>query len=370
MILLKDVSFERRARFLGETLSPFPTDAAFGEAIGGYDSDLADGLRACHELWAALYADTACVKGKDDEAKYSSLVATMDFLYAVFAFGAIPAGQHDAGIVVDKAALYEAYKKGSLTTRTQHLERHGLVVRYLAVDAEVRRLSQASQLSIACPDRPSLIAALRRFAAGVASYPDPGESVLYNKLGMFMKGDLETAILHTPRLRNALNPLEDDIVNALPSYRDAWMTLATRLRDDGDLDCTGFWTFGGAGAPAWGVSFAPQGQRPLTIFTLGSDTVFIEFTLPVDAAEAIIRARHQLSNTIREKIEGLHCVCCPKDCKGANLLSIDGITVCTGRAEGRRIYAPLTSLADFKSIHTMLSIIYQARIAGGEHGEA
>ena len=95
--------------------------------------------------------------------------------------------------------------------------------------------------------------------------------------------------------------------------------------------------------PSWSISFAAPRKRPLVIFTLGSSIVFVEFTLPVASAEAIIRARNGYSAAIRERIEAFHCVQCPKKCKGSNMIKIDGVSLCTGRAEARRIYlTPLT----------------------------
>ena len=61
--------------------------------------------------------------------------------------------------------------------------------------------------------------------------------------------------------------------------------------------------------------------------------------------------------TIREKIEGLHCVQCPKQCKGGNLTKIDGVWLCSGRAEARRIYTTLSTPEDFASVHAMLDLI-------------
>ena len=88
-----------------------------------------------------------------------------------------------------------------------------------------------------------------------------------------------------------------------------------------------------------------------------SSIVFVEFTLPLDAAERVIRQRQSYSETIRGKIESFRCVKCPKKCRGSNMEKIDGVWLCRGRAEARRIYATLTSPQDFSSIHSMLDII-------------
>lgn len=144
-------------------------------------------------------------------------------------------------------------------------------------------------------------------------------------------------------------------MGTLDTHRDEWLNLVSALRCQCGLKCTGFWTYGGT--PSWGVSFYARGRRPLAIFTLGSDIVFVEFTLPVGSAERIIRERRRYSDSIQEKIESFHCVKCPKECGGSNMTKIDGAWLCKGRAEARRVYATLSSPEDYDSIHSMLDII-------------
>jgi hypothetical protein len=158
-----------------------------------------------------------------------------------------------------------------------------------------------------------------------------------------------------PIPRDALNPVGDDLLDTIDEHRGDWVDLVGLFRGRYGLECSGFWTYGGT--PSWGISFAARAQRPLAIFTLGPDIVFIEFTLPIDSAERIIRERGCYSESIRERIEAFHCVRCPKECKGSNMVQIDGVSPCQGRAEARRIYAALSSAEDFASIHAMLDII-------------
>ncbi len=174
-------------------------------------------------------------------------------------------------------------------------------------------------------------------------------------MGIFMKADYPAAILRVPIPRDTLDPLRDDILATVDTYRPEWLGLVGKLRDECGLACSGLWGYGAS--PAWGVSFSAKGERPLAVFTLGSNIVFIEFTLPIDAAERIIRERASYSELIREKTESFHCVQCPKGCKGSNLIKIDGVRLCTGRAEARRIYVTLASADDFRSIRAMLDII-------------
>jgi hypothetical protein len=260
---------------------------------------------------------------------------------------------------IDKALLARQYKKGSLSRRKGYLERHGFSVQFLNDQGETSSLSRASQVCL-CHDIRRLVPALKLFAERIEALGDAqspvlrGPKAVYNKLGMFMKGDYGAAFLGQPVLRDALDPLAADILRPLGTHAAAWADLVHLFRDECQLECSGFWTYGGT--PAWGVSFAARGTRPLAIFTLGPEIVFIEFTLPLDAAERIIRERGRYSPAIRERIEAFHCVQCPKECRGSNMARVDGVSLCTGRAEARRIYATLSSPEDFESIRIMTKL--------------
>jgi hypothetical protein len=362
MIILKDVPFERRAQFLHDSICGYPDNPEFGQALSEHtadreihDIDIAGGLQAHHDLLRRMYADVACIEGQSDEKKYLDLVATMTFLYAVFAFGTLVHEHDQYSVRIDKAVLKQQYKKGSLAKRKHHLEHHGFPIKYLSAQGECRSLSKAAQLSLAYDRHPHLVPAVKHFAESIASIQEGRQKCTYNKLGIFVKGDYEAGILRKPIPRDALDPLRSDLLDTVDEYKQPWMDLVDALRNKCDLACSGFWTYGGT--PSWGVSFFAKGKKPLAIFTLGSNIVFIEFTLPVSSAERIIRERKSYSEPIREKIEAFHCVQCPKKCKGSNLTKVDGVWLCTGRAEARRIYATLTFPQDFESIHSMIDII-------------
>jgi hypothetical protein len=354
VIILRDVPFEKRAKFLHDSLSPYPDGPEFGVALSEHTVDVAAGLQAHRDLLRRIYSDVACVEGKDDQARYLELVASMAFLYAVFAFGTLVCERDRYSVLIAKDVLKQAYKKGSLARRKRHLEHHGFSIKYLSAQDECAPLSKASQVSISYDRHSNLVPAAKYFAESVESIQGGAQKSIYNQLGMFLKGDFEAAILGKPVPRDALDPLQSDILRTVDAYRHDWVALVGKLRDRCGLRCSGFWTYGGT--PAWGVSFAAKGKKPLAIFTLGSDIVFIEFTLPVDAAERIIRERKSYSDPIREKIESFHCVKCPKECQGSNMEKIDGVWLCRGRAEARRIYTTLVSPKDFESIHSMLDI--------------
>lgn len=236
------------------------------------------------------------------------------------------------------------------------MEHHGFTIRYLSAQGEPTSLSKASQLAITYDRHPDLLPGGRYFVECIESIEGSLRDAAYGKLGMFLKGDYEAAIFRTPTLRSALDPRRKDILDTVGEYRGEWMELVDVWLDERGLECSGFWHY--HASPSWGVSFAETRRRPLLIFTLGSSIVFLEFTLPVGSAEEIIRERKRYSKSIREKIEAFHCVACPKKCKGANMTEIDGVSLCTGRAEARRIYATLSTDKDFASIHSMLGIIF------------
>jgi hypothetical protein len=354
MIILKDVPFERQAKFLYDSICAYPDSSEFERALSEHVTDIAGGLQAHHDLLRRMYADVACMEGKNDQQKYLDLVATMAFLYAVFAFGDLVHEHDQYSVRIDKAVLKQQYKKGSLAKRKRHLEHHGFSITYLSPQGECRSLSKATHLSMAYDRHPHLVPAVKHFAESIEATREDKNKPTHNKLAIFLKGDYEAGILRKPIPRDALDPLRKDLLDTVDAYRQEWISLVDALRDKCGLLCSGFWTYGGT--PSWGISFFAKGKKPLAIFTLGSDIVFIEFTLPLSAAERIIRERKSYSNPIREKIEAFHCVQCPKKCKGSNMTKVDGVWLCRGRAEARRIYATLTSPQDFESIHSMIDI--------------
>jgi hypothetical protein len=371
VIILRNVPFEKQAQFLHDNVCVYPSSPEFDQALSevatdglagcdaagcGLDGvDLAAGLQAHRDLLQAIYADLDSVKGKDGEDRYAQLVASVAFLYVCFAFGTLVRPDGLYRVRIDKTDLQCHYKKGSCARRKRHLEQHGFSIQYLSAAGEPVSLSKASHLSIAYDGQPDLVPALKVFAESVASRAEDGSKPLYDQLGMFLKGDYEAGILQKPMARESLDPLREDVLAAVGAYRADWMELVAALRSRCGLTPSGFWNY--SASPSWSVSFAAPGKRPLAIFTLGSGIVFIEFTLPVDAAERIILARSRYSEPIREEVESFHCVHCPKDCRGRSMRQVDGITLCTGRAEARRIYATLSTTQDFASIHDMLEMI-------------
>ena len=352
MILLKDVPFEGRARFLLDNICGIPDGSEFKKALGD-QGGIVGGLEAYHDLLKGIYSDVGSVEGKDDQQKYLGLLASMHLLYAVFAFGELVQEPDQYCVLIDKRVLMEQYKKGSIAKRRRHLEHHGFSIKYLSEEGEVGSLAKASQLSMSYDRHPDLVRATRRFAESIESILDDMRESTYNKLGIFMKGDYDAGILHKPIRRDALDPLRGDILRTVGGYRQQWMDLVDLLWDRCGLVCSGLWWYGGS--PSWGVSFSEKGKKPLAIFTLGSSIVFIELTLPVSSAESIIRVRKSYSDTIRERIESFQCVHCPKKCHGQNMAIVDGVPLCSGRAEARRIYATLVTPEDFVSIHRMVS---------------
>jgi len=306
MIILKDVPFERRARFLHDSICGYSESPELDAALSEQAVEIAGGLKTYHHLLRRIYSDVACIEGRSDKAKYMALVDTMKYLYAFFAFGTLGHDQEQHSVVIDKTLLQRAYKGGGFTSRKRHLEYHGLSIKYLAADGESASLSRASQLSMSYHHHPDLMPAVKFFADSIESLHGGKGKPMYNKLGIFLKGDYEAAILRKPIPRDALDPRRADLLDTVDACRDDWIGLVGALRGNCGLECSGFWTYGGT--PSWGVSFFAKGKRPLAIFTLGPDIVFIEFTLPESSAETIIRERRRYSDSIRQRIESFHCV--------------------------------------------------------------
>ena len=57
--------------------------------------------------------------------------------------------------------------------------------------------------------------------------------------------------------------------------------------------------------------------------TVSYERLFIELTLPADRAEAVIRSRAALSESIRASIDDFQCDQCRPDCNGRKLRNVD-----------------------------------------------
>ena len=356
MILLKNVPLEKQAQFLVDNICAYPDSPAFAKALGPQAGELKEGLLAYQNLLRELYTDLSGIQGADDDKRYTELLNNGVFMHACFAVGTECTENGQPCLHVDKPALQKRYKKGAIANKIRHLGTHSVTIRTLLADGtECASLSKAAQLSLSYDGSPALVPAVKAFADAIESLEQPAQNGVYNELGMYLKADYVSAFLQQPPQRDELDPLRTDIVNTAGDYQFQWKCLVERLLGPCALHCSGFWHY--HASPSWSISFAEPRKRPLIIFTLGSSIVFIEFTLPISFAEAIIRARSGYSAAIRERIDGFRCVKCPKKCKGSNMKKVDGVSLCTGRAEARRIYLTL-SFEDFDSIHAMLDRIY------------
>ena len=172
---------------------------------------------------------------------------------------------------------------------------------------------------------------------------------------MFAKGDYSASILQTTIRRDSIDPLRRDILAIVADYSEEWQDLVNQAIGY-KLSCSGFLSY--FSTPSWGVSFFEKGTRPIMIFTLASNRIFIEFTLPVEAAERIIAERREFSKGIRQRIESFRCMRCSDKCKGKKIERVDGVSLCKGRAEARRIYMALSEPEDFQSIRRMTELVY------------
>lgn len=356
MIQQNDIPFVGRVKFLHDNVCEMPTDLHIDNAYNIDGVDIVAGLKDFLFYLKDLYTDIELFQTGDDRGDYNSLFAGVIFLYTICTHGELCHRDGEYSIEIGKFVLNRQYRKGNASQKIRFLERHGLTFIFKRSGAECQSMGKATNLVMACRNKPFLLPALRYFADKIRSLGGgEGRGWIYNKLGIFAKGDYSASILRTPIHRDSLDPLRSDILATVDGHAGDWRDLvhqAIRFR----LSCSGFISF--YATPSWGVSFSEKGKRPLMIFTLASNRVFVEFTLPVEAAERIIRERKGLSKGIRQRIESFHCVRCPKKCKGRNLERVDGVSLCKGRAEARRIYMALSEPEDFQSIRRMMELVY------------
>ena len=116
-------------------------------------------------------------------------------------------------------------------------------------------------------------------------YANLDGKAFYNQLATFLKAGFEAAIMVKPIARDRLDPLRDDVLRTVDTYRQEWGELVNARATRCGLACPGFWHYGTS--PSWSVSFAAGCSKPLAILTLSSNIVFIEFTLPIGAMDTV-----------------------------------------------------------------------------------
>ncbi len=314
-----------------------------------------EGLAHYQALLKAMYADVASFDKGNDEASYALLVNTGKLLFACFTVGTLTQAEDKDQLLINKAALLKIYKNGMLSEILEIWRRLGLVTVYLRDQSPSSTPSRATDLLMTSERSPHLVPALKRLADLANEAYTGVEDRISDAVCVFLKGDYKSAAGHSPIARGTLDPLRPDIVRTVGCYADQWSQLVAAMTKRAGWLCSGFMHYGYS--PSWSVSFAEKGQRPTAIFTLASEVVFIEFTLPVATAEAIIRRRSSYAPSIRQAIEDFRCNKCPKECKGKNLTRANGVWLCKGRAEARRIYRVLSEPEGFDSILAMVDTI-------------
>ena len=345
MIILRDVPFRDMAKFLYHNVCKLPED----------EFDTRDGLADYLLMLKEIYAEPEAFETEESSASYLALLNTIKFLYGCFSVGALRSSEKGQELVVGKTPLKQVYKKGNISGIVEYLRRHGLETRYARGLDACDSLGVATDLIISHSRNPKLLAALKHLTDLSEVACRGVKDRICDEVAIFAKGDYATAAGLRSVSRSALDPLRPEILRTVGAYRDSWIQIVEALRGRAGLDCSGFMHY--HVSPSWGVSFSESGERPAAIFTLGLERVFIEFTLPLSAAEGIIRMRGRYAETVRGRIESFKCVRCPKKCGGKNLSKIDGVVLCTGRAEARRIYMYLKTPKEFTSILAMVETI-------------
>lgn len=355
MIILRDVPFRKMARFLYDNVCEMPRDLAPGLGSEDDRKDVTAGLEDYLALLKEIYSETESFETDDSKTSYASLLNTIKFLFGCFTVGTVRCVDDRREIVVRESDLKKAYKSGNVSGRIELLRRFGLATMTVRDQGACSTFSRATELIMRSERNPHLIPALKHFVDLTHSAYQDAKDCVYNEMGAFIKGDYEAAALQKPPSRSSLDPMRTDILKTVGCYRDNWAQLVDVMVSRAGWLCSGFLHYGHS--PAWGVSFSRKGKRPTAIFTLGSETVFIEFTLPVAAAEGIIQNRSNYALPVRDAIESFKCVKCPKQCRGKNLSMVDGVALCKGRAEARRIYMVLSEPVEFSSICSMVETV-------------
>jgi len=329
-------------------------------------AELVAGLLAYRALLKAMYSDAQHLKGRDDDAKIKALQDAVILLYTCAAFGNLKTREDCSTIAIEKQSLLSRYKRGGLPQKIRLMGAHGFAAGWTDAEGESVPQSKADAFSIAFPCDKSLIPAMKHFADRIEALEPTGSGKqgrhytgfsgdsVTGKVDLFGMADFAVAFGDASLAPYSVDPLREEVLAMAGTRKSAWEHLTRKLLDEYGLRCFGRTYLIGQ----WTISFHEKGKGPFLICGIRYDDVGVQLTVPVHAADAIIEHRRQYSPRIRKGLEGFGCVGCPKECKGKNLVKIEGLTMCTGRAEGRRIYLGAIDEDDFRSIEIMAELAF------------
>lgn len=332
----ENISFERRAEFLLNNVCPLPEEFHL-KNTGGANAELIQGFVDLRELLIDIYKDKDHYRGETDLEGYHNLTNTVQFLYNLPKAGILKQAGGRYYYTCDKSELKKFYKNTYQPFKV--LEHYDICFTYRKGDKEVAeyRNCQAFEVHFGASDNMALaLATLSKSANSVDPKKEYGDGFT-----MFCRTDYNRMVLNQNSERENVDILQENIIRTTAGKQELYIQLVKKLLP---LPLNRLAYLNRYCCPFWNINFMIR--KVLVCKTmLFHDFISLAVPLTVGAAQTIISNRKNYPESIQASIEAFGCIQCGKckDTNRSNLKLVDGIPLCSGRAEARTIYVELNT---------------------------
>lgn len=333
------LSFERRVHFLKNNLCDFPD---FGK-----QDQITDGLFSLHGILEKIYGDPANFSDAAGPLEsYHNITYTVLFLYAVAAAGEPGEREDGNDLILNKADFKKVFKKPSLLP-FEVLPEYGVSFSYFKNGQNVPSYKTCDSFAV-CFENPNTAAALKSIAGNFDGIDAKAETA--DSVGMFEKADYSRLYLNKKEPRESAGPLRKDIVRSAGGKKEVYVRLAAELLNRG---FSAVCYYNRYCCPCWNVNFMMK-KTMVCKLMIFDGYIALNVPVPLKAAENIIPARRAYSTAVREAIEKFDCIQCGKCKNEENIRLVDGVHLCSGRAEARSIYMDLETAEESENIASII----------------
>ncbi len=332
------LGFEQRARFLKSNLCDLPE---FGK-----QDQITNGLFSLRGILEQIYNDPARYSAADPLESYHNMTYTTLFLYAAGVAGVLRADETGLSLILNKTDFKKTFKKTSLLP-FEALPKYGVSFRYFKNGQTVSSYKACDSFAVHF-ENPNTAAALNAVSENFSGVDAKTETA--DSIGMFEKADYSRLYLNKKEPRESADPLRKDIVRSAGGKKEVYIRLAEGLLSR-RLSTACY--YNRYCCPCWNVNFMMK-KTMVCKLMIFDGYIVLNVPVPLKAAEEVILNRREYSPSVRNAVEKFDCIHCGKCKNEENIRLVDGVKLCSGRAEARTVYMDLDSVEDSKSIVSII----------------
>ena len=278
---------------------------------------------------------------QDYETVIKNIKLMFSSLYTICLFGNCEYLEGYSTLKIDNSCL-SASIKSALPLMT-NMSKPMFWLKYFKNETPTTSLKSSTSVVVGS-QYPDLLFSLSK---AVQHIPPKQKNTYYTDLfHLFLKADFPSIIGSTSVNKTEINPFRSDIINMLKGKQDLWKMLLQNFisRSSYQTSCS-FYFFK---TPKWIVHLLYK-NKPLFIFNLVYNKIFMEFSIPYLKRKDIIAGIQNFSPTFRAKMLELECAKCGK-CDGSSIEEINAVKICKNNPYCRRLNLFIETEDDVKTI--------------------